>query len=51
MSRVENQETRDGFSSGFGFIVACIGSAVGMANIWLFPYRLGQFGGAAFLSP
>lgn len=51
MSRVENQETRDGFSSGFGFIVACIGSAVGMANIWLFPYRLGQFGGAAFLIP
>ena len=51
MSRVKNQETRDGFSSGFGFIVACIGSAVGMANIWLFPYRLGQFGGAAFLIP
>lgn len=43
--------TRDAFSSKFGFILACIGSAVGMGNIWLFPYRVGQFGGAAFLIP
>ncbi|VFQ43046.1 sodium-dependent transporter [Desulfoluna butyratoxydans] len=42
---------RDNFDSRVGFILACIGSAVGMANIWLFPYRLGQFGGAAFLIP
>ncbi len=42
---------RDSFHSRLGFILACIGSAVGMANIWLFPYRLGQFGGAAFLIP
>lgn len=39
------------FSSRFGFIVACIGSAVGMGNIWMFPYRTGKFGGAAFLIP
>lgn len=43
--------TRDTFNSRFGFILACIGSAVGMANIWLFPYRIGQLGGAAFLIP
>lgn len=42
---------RDTFNSKFGFIVACIGSAVGMGNIWLFPYRVGQYGGAAFLIP
>ena len=42
---------RDSFNTRVGFILACIGSAVGMANIWLFPYRLGQFGGAAFLIP
>lgn len=42
---------RDGFSSKIGFIIACIGSAVGMGNIWMFPYRVGQFGGAAFLVP
>lgn len=43
--------TRDTFNSRLGFILACVGSAVGMANIWLFPYRIGQLGGAAFLIP
>ena len=42
---------RDGFSSKMGFVIACIGSAVGMGNIWMFPYRVGEFGGAAFLVP
>lgn len=42
---------RETFGSKFGFILACVGSAVGMGNIWLFPYRVGQFGGAAFLIP
>ncbi len=42
---------RDHFNTRAGFILACIGSAVGMANIWLFPIRVGQFGGAAFLIP
>ncbi|MEL3906001.1 MAG: sodium-dependent transporter [Treponema sp.] len=46
-----NTENRDQFSSRWGFILACIGSAVGMGNIWLFPFRVGQFGGAAFLIP
>ncbi|WP_051082137.1 sodium-dependent transporter [Terrisporobacter glycolicus] len=44
-------ESRDLFTSKAGFILACIGSAVGMGNIWMFPYRVGQFGGAAFLIP
>lgn len=42
---------RDTFSSRLGFILACIGSAVGMGNIWMFPYRAGQYGGGAFLVP
>ena len=37
------------FKSTVGFVLACVGSAVGMGNIWMFPYRLGQYGGAAFL--
>ncbi|MBO5460720.1 MAG: sodium-dependent transporter [Ruminococcus sp.] len=45
------KESRENFQSKFGFILACVGSAVGMGNIWLFPYRVAQFGGAAFLIP
>lgn len=39
------------FKSTVGFVLTCVGSAVGMGNIWMFPYRLGQYGGAAFLIP
>ena len=42
-------EKRDGFNSKLGFILACIGSAVGMGNIWLFPYRMATYGGAFLL--
>lgn len=45
------KKSRDQFRTRLGFIVACIGSAVGMGNIWMFPYRTGAFGGAAFLIP
>lgn len=42
---------RDSFRSKTGFVIACIGSAVGMGNIWLFPARVSSLGGAAFLIP
>ena len=42
---------RDSWASQWGFVLACIGSAVGMGNIWLFPARISQYGGAAFLIP
>lgn len=42
---------RETFTSRLGFVMACIGSAIGLGNIWLFPYRLGEYGGAAFLVP
>ncbi len=44
-------ETRDGFQSKWGFILACIGSAVGMGNIWRFPIMVQKFGGLTFLIP
>lgn len=44
-------EKREGFSSKIGFIMSCIGAAVGLGNIWMFPYKLGENGGAAFLIP
>ncbi len=40
---------RDTFSSKTGFVLACVGSAVGLGNLWLFPWRVGQYGGGAFL--
>lgn len=40
---------REGFSSSIGVIAATLGSAVGLGNIWKFPYVTGQNGGAAFI--
>lgn len=37
------------FSNGWGFVLAAVGSAVGMANVWGFPAKLGTNGGGAFL--
>ncbi|MGL1891814.1 MAG: sodium-dependent transporter [Spirochaetaceae bacterium] len=42
-------EKRDAFSSKFGIIAAAAGSAIGLGNIWKFPYITGQNGGGAFL--
>ena len=47
----KNILSEDKFNNKWGFIISCIGSSVGMANIWMFPYRIGEFGGAAFLIP
>ena len=42
--------TRETFTSRFGSTMALIGVAVGLANIWRFPYMTGKFGGAAFVA-
>jgi len=41
--------TRDSFGSRFGALVAMAGSAVGLGNLWRFPYLVGENGGAAFI--
>ncbi len=38
-----------GFASSFGFIMAAAGSAVGLGNLWAFPYKTAKGGGAAFV--
>jgi NSS family neurotransmitter:Na+ symporter len=44
-----NNVQRDGFSSKLGIIAAAAGSAIGLGNIWKFPYITGIYGGAAFI--
>ena len=43
------EQKRGSFGSNFGFIMAAIGSAVGLGNIWGFPYKMGRSGGFTFL--
>ena len=42
---------RDSFTNRLGFILACVGSAVGMGNLWMFPTRVSLYGGGSFLIP
>lgn len=49
--KISHNNNRETFSSKFGFIISCIGAALGLGNIWMFSYRLGTYGGAAFLIP
>ena len=40
---------REKFSSRLGFILISAGCAIGIGNVWRFPYITGQYGGAAFV--
>ena len=40
---------RGEWGSNLGFLMAAVGSAVGLGNIWAFPYKMGNGGGFAFL--
>ena len=42
-------EKRERFSSRLGFILISAGCAVGLGNVWRFPYITGKYGGAAFV--
>lgn len=45
------QKSRDAFNTRAGFLLACIGSSVGMGNIWRFPVMVSKYGGLTFLLP
>lgn len=49
MEKIQKQTNK--FSSSLGFIAAASGAAIGLANIWKFPYEVGSNGGACFLIP
>lgn len=46
---MSSTKKKNGFASGIGFILAAAGSAVGLGNLWGFPYKTGANGGAAFV--
>ena len=51
MSLSDGKIKRDNFTSRWGFVLASIGSAVGMGNIWRFPVMISTYGGLTFLIP
>lgn len=46
---IDEHHVRGKFASRLGFVLAAVGSAVGLGNIWRFPYVMGENGGAAFV--
>ena len=46
---MQSSHSHEQFASRAGFLMAAIGAAVGLGNIWKFPYMLGSNGGAAFV--
>lgn len=51
MANANALQKPDGFKSQWGFIMAAVGSCVGMANVWRFPMLVSRYGGLTFLIP
>ncbi|EKY4210908.1 sodium-dependent transporter, partial [Vibrio parahaemolyticus] len=50
MATTNTAAPRDTWGSKLGFVMAAAGSAVGLGNIWKFPYTAGESGGGAFVA-
>jgi len=46
---VTNEPNRTTFRSAWGAVAATAGVAIGVGNVWRFPYMMGKYGGSAFL--
>lgn len=46
---MKNNDSRETFASRLGFVLASMGGAIGLGNVWKFPYLVGLYGGAAFI--
>ena len=48
---MEHKRERETFKTRLGFLLIAAGCAIGLGNVWRFPYIAGQYGGAAFVLP
>ena len=46
---MQQDKKSNGFQSGIGFVLATAGSAVGLGNLWSFPFKTAKYGGASFV--